>query len=187
MRRRLFYTLFILMLFGVGILAELSKLPRPFTFDENGNYTGFHDIPENYTVEQARQDGCVIHDSLHHPEIDARQDPIWKKFVEKSTKGQNASVRIMFLFQEDVEPTFQDVFFQDGSYCAFKSSAHLDNQCKRRNFPYLLERSGRLPNASRDGSVVVLSLEEKDYTEICMDCFFSADAYTPDKYVLIYL
>ena len=33
-----------------------------FSFDTNGNYTGFNTIPENYTPEQAIEDGCYVRD-----------------------------------------------------------------------------------------------------------------------------
>ena len=186
MKRRLFYTLFILMLLGVGILAELSKPAPRLTFDENGNYTGFHDIPENYTVERARQDGCIIHDMTQPSDNGLMQNPIWREFVETAAKKRPASVRIMFIFDHPDSPSYQDVFYQDGSYCTFSSSAH---DMQRRNFPYLLERSGRLPNASRDGSIAVLCIEQdKSYTEIHMDYLLSAQAFLrQNDYALILL
>jgi len=40
--------------------ADRSSLALKFALDNEGNYTGFKELPENYTAEQAGKDGCYV-------------------------------------------------------------------------------------------------------------------------------
>ncbi|WP_312699611.1 hypothetical protein [Sedimentibacter sp.] len=82
-------TALFLFLVGCGKLAEDDKIN--FSFDENGNYTGFSDLPSNYTVEDAKSDGYFTSMGV---EIVANKE-LWDRFAEKSHNNNDASIRMV--------------------------------------------------------------------------------------------
>jgi hypothetical protein len=119
-----------------------------YSFDANGNYTGFKTIPDDYTPEQAEKDGCYISKNLQ--EIGGEK--AWIKFVKNATRGKDSSVRIMSIYDDGIY--FEDLFFNDGSYQIFDSSSE---DLKIHKYKYLLDLKGRSPNAVKDGRFVVLT------------------------------
>lgn len=122
-----------------------------YSFDANGNYTGFENIPEDYTPEQAEKDGCYISKNLQ--EIGGEK--AWTEFVEASSKGKDSSIRIMSIY--DNATYYEDLFFVDGSYQIFDSSSE---DLKIHKYKYLLDLEGRMPNAVKDSRFVVLTDDE---------------------------
>lgn len=122
-----------------------------YSFDANGNYTGFKNVPEDYTPEQAEKDGCYISKNLQ--EIGGEK--AWTKFIENAAKGKDSSVRIMSIYDDGTY--FDDLFFLDGSYQIFDSSSE---DLKIHKFKYLLDLKGRGPNAVKDSRFVVLTNDE---------------------------
>lgn len=130
--------------------SEINK-NLEYSFDANGNYTGFENIPEDYTPEQAEKDGCYISKNLK--EIDGEK--AWTEFVENAAKGEESSVRIMSIYDDGAY--FEDLFFMDGSYQIFYSSSE---DLKIHKYRYLLDLKGRMPNAVKDSRFVVLTDDE---------------------------
>ena len=122
-----------------------------YSFDASGNYTGFGNIPEDYTPEQAEKDGCYISENLQ--EIGGEK--AWTKFVENAAKGKNSSIRIMSIYDDGTY--FEDLFFMDGSYQIFDSSSE---DLKTHKYKYLLDLKGRMPSASKESRFVVLTDDE---------------------------
>lgn len=122
-----------------------------FTFDKEGNYTGFSNIPTNYTIEDAKEDGYYI---IQDAEVVANEK-VWNNFIEKSKEKENSSVRIVEYFTEDKEsPYFLDLFYNQGYYYLFDSSA--DNK-EKSPYLYLLTLEGMFGNPEKKSGVVVLS------------------------------
>lgn len=128
-----------------------------FTMDNEGNYTGFSELPENYTIEQAEKDGCYVKVDL---EPVAGQDK-WDFFVLAASEGKDAGIRIIDIYDQNTKeqkgPYYIDLFY-DGSYYHMFDSISSEQQDKP--FLYLLTLNGTLPNAAKDTTVTVLTNDE---------------------------
>ena len=74
-------------------------------------YTSIDELPENYTVEQAIQDGCVVIEET----ILKSEDPYAiDKFIEKTENGENSFIRI---YDKQSKSTYiHDIEYKDGVY-----------------------------------------------------------------------
>jgi len=122
-----------------------------FTFDAAGNYTGFDNLPQNYTIEQAIEDGCYVRKGASG-EVGGDN---WRYFIENSNNKKDTAIRIMCIF--DDATFYTDLFFVDGSYRIFDSSSE---DLSDREYKYILELSGRMPNAERDSYFAILTDDE---------------------------
>lgn len=125
-----------------------------FSFDENGNYLGFPDLPLNYTIEDAKSDGYFVTQDL---EVISNKD-VWDNFVKTSLHGENTSIRIVKFYTESTgSPFFLDLFYEDGYYYLFDSST--ENQ-KKQPYLYLLTLEGKFGNPVRDSGVILLTNDD---------------------------
>jgi len=125
-----------------------------FSFDQNGNYTGFSDLAINYTIEDAKDDGYYVTQNL---EVIANKN-MWDNFVETSLHKENTGIRIVKFYTESTDgPYFLDLFYRDGYYYLFDSSA--ENQEKQR-YSYLLTLEGQMGNPVKDSSITVLTNDD---------------------------
>lgn len=125
-----------------------------FSLDISGNYTGFSDLPSNYTIKNAEDDGCYVKKDL---EVISNDD-LWDKFYEASLRNENASIRIAMFYTEDNDgPYFNDLFYDEGYYYLFDSSGEDQN---KNPFLYLLTLEGRIGNPLKDSSVIVLTNDD---------------------------
>lgn len=125
-----------------------------FSFDDEGQYTGFSKLPSNYTIKKAENDGYFVMQSL---EIIANIDE-WDNFIETSEKGINTSIRMVKFYTEDANsPYFSDLFYEDGYYYLFDSSAK--NQ-EKQPFSYLLILEGQFGNPLRNSRMVLLANDD---------------------------
>ncbi|MEA1974169.1 MAG: hypothetical protein U9N10_01280 [Bacillota bacterium] len=139
----------------VGLLtacsAKNSNETIEFSFDANGNYTGFINLPTKYTVEDAEKDGYFLKQGL---EVIANND-VWDNYIETASQGNNIGIRMVGFYTEDSNsPYFYDLFFNDGYYYLFDSSS--ENQ-EKQPFLYLLTLEGKFGNPLKDSGVVVLT------------------------------
>lgn len=49
-----------------------------FSFDENGYYTGFSNMPKNYSIQDAKDDGYFVTQDL---EVAANEN-VWNNFIQ---------------------------------------------------------------------------------------------------------
>lgn len=139
---------------GVAKRITGSSSSLNFSFDKNGNYTGFSDLPLSYTIENAKNNGYFVTQDL---KVIANKS-VWDKFVESSLHRENTSIRIAIFYTEMSDrPYFLDLFYQDGYYYLFDSSSE-----KQEKQPYLclLTLEGRFGNPLRDSSVIVLTNDD---------------------------
>jgi len=63
------------------------------------NVTPLNELPEDYTLEQAKADGCVVHED---GDVSAGQE-VWEEFVRAADAGKSASVRLCSYYTLDPE------------------------------------------------------------------------------------
>lgn len=81
----------------------------PF-LDKDGLYNGFDDLPDDYTPEQAIEDGCfVVKDGTLLAGREA-----WESFLEQSGRGENAFLRVVQFI--DGERHYDDLRYYNGLY-----------------------------------------------------------------------
>jgi hypothetical protein len=125
-----------------------------FSFDKNGNYTGFSDLPLNYTIEDAKDGGYYVTQNL---EVIANKN-VWDNFVDTSLRRENTSIRMVKFHTESTDsPFFLDLFYEDGYYYLFDSSA--ENQ-EKQPYLYLLTLEGKFGNPVRDSGVILLTNDD---------------------------
>jgi hypothetical protein len=125
-----------------------------FSFDTSGNYTGFSDLPSNYTLQNAEEDGCYV---LKDLEI-ISNDHIWEKFYVASLRNENTSIRIANFYTEYTDgPYFNDLYYEEGYYYLFDSSG--EDQSKYP-FSYLLTLEGKIGNPLKDSGFIVLTNDD---------------------------
>lgn len=147
----------------VGLLIVVSMLLAAcgvqaggvaFTLDEDGNYTGFTDLPEDANAEDLEKVGYVVRQGIET----IANDDVWQGFVEAAGKGEDAGVRIVNFYEEGAEgPYNTDLFFNNGQYYLFDSTA--EEQTKEP-FEFLLTLEGQFGNPKRDSGVVVLTNDD---------------------------
>lgn len=140
----------VLLVFGCNKKVNSNNLLN-FSFDDSGNYTGFSDLPANYTIEDAKTDGCYTTQDLEA----VANENIWDSFVEASKNKKNTSIRkVSFHTKNENSPFFEDLFYRDGYYYCFDSSA--ENQ-EKHPFLYLLTLEGQFGNPLKDTVIIILT------------------------------
>lgn len=63
-----------------------------YNVDNDGNYTGFDNVNDYISVDDAVDDGCYV-------ELNSKYSGVehWQKFCETALKGENANLRIVIL------------------------------------------------------------------------------------------
>lgn len=141
------------LIFGYG-KTKNNDNSLNFSFDRNGNYAGFSDLPLKYTIEDAKDDGYYVTRDL---EVIANKN-VWDNFVETSLHRENTGIRMVKFYTESTgSPYFLDLFYEDGYYYLFDSSA--ENQ-EKQPYLYLLTLEGKFGNPVRDSSVILLTNDD---------------------------
>lgn len=140
-----------------------------FTLDINGKYTGFSNLPVNYTIQDAKNDGYFVTQDL---EVIANKN-VWDNFVKASLRRENTGIRIVKFFKESVDgPYFFDLFYNDGYYYLFDSSSK--TQVKQ---PYLNLRAleGKFGDPLRDSGAIVLTNDDALTFDMVMKAMLSSN------------
>jgi len=141
----------------VGCIETKKDDAKPdFTFDESGQYTGFKALPADYTIEDATKDGYLVSKNLNI----IANEALWTNFVETSSKGKNTNIRMVKFFttESSLHPFYTDVFYEDGFYYSFDSSAPVQ---EKEPYKYLLTLDGNTGNPLRNSGLIVLSNDQK--------------------------
>lgn len=144
-------TMTILLLSGCQKTSAVALL---LEFDREGNYTGFMNLPTQYSDEEAEKDG--FYTRVNSEIVSGEQ--LWEDFIEDASNGKNASLRIVNIWDE--EAYFLDLFYWDGSYRIFDSSSE---DLQDYKFQHMLVLEGKLSNAARGDKVIVLT-DDKELT-----------------------
>lgn len=150
-------TLLIIVFVYIAVLTlSCSKIKNDdasldFLFDKSGNYTGFSDLPSDYKIEAAKNDGYFV---TQNSEVIANKN-VWDNFVDASLHRENTGIRMVNFYTEYTDsPYFLDLFYDDGYYYLFDSSA--ENQ-QKQPYSYLLTLDGQFGNPLKASSVIVLT------------------------------
>lgn len=123
-----------------------------FNFDEEGDYTGFDNLPRNYTEEEAIEDGYLVFESI---EMVGGED-VLKQFKQNVQKGKNAGIRIAKFYDDENAfiVNYKDLFYLNGFFRCFDSDS---TNLKDNKYEYMLELIGTLPNAAKSGKLTILT------------------------------
>lgn len=152
-----------------------------FSLGSGGSYTGFRNLPAEYTQQQALEDKYYVRvDNVLYGGAE-----YWNDFVSRSADKKNSSIRIVNFWEG--KAYFTDVFYHDGYYRCF---ANDDNSLKDEKYTLLLELKGTLPNAARSGKVTILTddptLTYKDVMWVFLSSDFNyRDTISPFKQVMM--
>ncbi|MCD6322027.1 MAG: hypothetical protein J7L77_03265, partial [Clostridiales bacterium] len=145
-----------------------SNAQLDFSFDTNGSYTGFDNLPDTYSEKEAENDGCLIR---HGIEIESNQK-VWDAFVKTADKGKEASVRMAY-FSDDIDyPYIIDIFYTDGYYYHFDHSADSN---KKQPYKYLLTLEGKFGSPVRDSGIIILTDDNALTFDTVMKSMYSSD------------
>ena len=148
---------FLLLVVSLVLLAgcnesKTEETAPKFTFDQNIQYTGFQTLPVVYTIEEATKDGYLVTKDL---KIIANED-LYSNFIETSSRGKNTSIRLVKFFtnESSKHPFYTDIFYEEGFYYSFDSSAPTE---EKEPYQYLLALEGKIGNPLVDSGFVVLT------------------------------
>lgn len=140
----------VILIFGCNKEVNSNSL-LSFSFDDSGNYTGFSNLPSNYTIEDAKVDG-------YYAKVDLKvvaNENVWDSFVETSLSKKNTSIRIVSFHTKNTNsPFYKDLFYRDGYYYCFDSSA--EDQ-EKHPYQYLLTLEGQFGNPLKDSIIIILT------------------------------
>ena len=122
-----------------------EKQYLPPTYDEEGNYLGFSDIPEGYTYADAVADGCLVIDNKNGKneygatvieESKTFGYEKWEHFWELSQSGENAFLRVAHFI--DGVGYYSDLHYCDGKYILFNNNElGIYKECEYKYLRYL--------------------------------------------------
>lgn len=128
MRKYFAIILVLSMFFSMFSCAEDKEKSEKIdiAYDE-GVYSGFSDIPENYSVDDAIDDGCLVVEtlddgtnaygvSLSKTGRTAGYEH-WCSFLEKSQNGEDAFLRVAHFIRG--VGYYHDLYYADGKYTIF--------------------------------------------------------------------
>ncbi len=152
---------------GVAVVQQSSSLE--FAFDKRGQYTGFNGIPSRYTPEMAQNAGYYV---MSDSEVVANGG-LWDDFLAASSQGKNTSLRMAKFYSEyGSSPFFADLFYNEGYYYLFDSSA---KDLSGKPFKHLLTLKGKFGNPLRDSGVVVLANDNSLTFDLIMSGMVSSN------------
>ena len=109
----------------------------------NGNIIDISNLPSNYAVESAIEDGCF---TIKNNKIVSQSSEQLNQFIENTEKGENSFIRVYNNFNEEI--TITDVNFENGVY--YVDSIALNNGKKYHNTYKKLERKERNNGGYKD-------------------------------------
>lgn len=86
-------------------------------------YSGFSDIADNYTVNDAIADKCFV---IETSNISGSSSKVtgaeyWQEFLDKSSKNENVFLRVVHFIGSDYV-AFSDLYYSDGNYYFYEKN-----------------------------------------------------------------
>ena len=118
----------------------------------------YAELPKDYSFEQAKQDGCVVHKQY---DLVSGQE-VWDAFIEKTSRGEPAFVRLAFYTNGGSDGFLQDLTYDGEHYLLYSFES---GQEYTREYKYLV----RYFDISKNGAVNVgtlhyILIDENSYT-----------------------
>lgn len=163
------------LLLYAGCSGAMHGMPEPpkLSLSADGYYSGFTDLPEKCTQEEAVKKGYYVLCDLQ--EVQGRT--AWDDFLNTADRGENAFLRIAN-YQVGENPYFQDIYFQNGSYYYFDSSAGAQ---KPVPFSYLLTLTGEDGIPKQESTAIILTSERSLTFDDVMRYYYSSSREEIDK------
>ncbi|QUI22627.1 hypothetical protein HZI73_10085 [Vallitalea pronyensis] len=148
--------------------------------DDEGNYTGFSNLPTDDTVEDYKEKGYFV-----KQDSEVINQEVWDQFIETATGENETAIRMVRLFTEEGTtkgPYYQDLFYKDKHYYFFDSSSEY---LKEEPFKYLLTLEGQFGNSKKDSGVIILTDDNTLTYEDVMNSFLSSVMLDTSPFQLI--
>lgn len=115
MKKYVLILLILLILFSFCACSKEEQIKEP-TYNTNMEYSGFSDIPDNYTPEEAKKDNCfvIVSDDEGNTELDVYGESQWHSFYESSNKGEDVFLRVAHFI--DNEGYYTDLYYSEDKY-----------------------------------------------------------------------
>lgn len=181
LKKLLFFLLIFIITIFIGCNSKENILSLEFTF-ENDQYIGFKNISENYTMDDAKQDNCVV---LTFNEF-IENEKVWESFVKSSSKNINVAVRLAIYYSDDNQqkPYFKDIFYRDGNYYIFTLD---DQHLSKVPFKYLLTLTGEDGIPSRESEFTVLTNNNSLTHKELLASFYSSGGLSNQDYNIVFM
>jgi hypothetical protein len=97
------------------------------------NYVSLNELPVDYTLEDAKTDGCVVFQDCSL----ISGEPEWKAFVETTRKGQPTTIRIVACFSEDFNTNLyiEDLLFDGSNYYVLEKDSIVEQYKYLNHYP----------------------------------------------------
>jgi len=97
------------------------------------NYTSCHELPEDYTIEDAKRDGCVVIENFSFTSGETE----WEDFLELTKKCISATIRIVSYYQNDTisELTIKDLLFDGSTYYVIQKDGIAEQYKYLKHYP----------------------------------------------------
>lgn len=124
-----------------------------YNHSSNYVYTGFADIPEGYSAEDAINDGCFV---IEAPETSSshilsdKSDPKvsgaehWQRFLDNSSADKNTFLRVAHFIGSDY-CAFKDLYYADGLYYLYMMDEYGIHQTGPYKYLRKLEGTDGIP------------------------------------------
>ncbi len=170
--------------------GEENRENIDITYDDGGKYSGFSDIPENYSVDDAIDDGCLVIETLddgtnvHGVSMSktGRTEGYehWVSFVERSQNGEDAFLRVAHFIRGT--GYYHDLYYSDGKYTIFDLNEYGVSEGESYSLLRRLEgMAGAGENRHEDHFYVLTDSTEVTYNDITHRMFSST--YFPGEVV----
>ncbi len=152
------------------------------TYDDGGKYSGFSDIPENYSVDDAIDDGCLVIETLddgtniYGVQMSKTGRTAgyehWVSFVERSQNGEDAFLRVAHFIRGT--GYYHDLYYADGKYTIFEFNEYGISDGESYSLLRRLDgMAGPVGNQKEDHFYVLTDSTEVTYNDITHRMFSS--------------
>lgn len=137
-------------------------------FDASGDYVGFEDVSQRCTDQEAADSGYL---TLIDGDIVANEGA-WDAFIASAVEDESAYIRMAsFYTVPSSGPYYTDVYYEDGYYYRFDSTA-ICNEAKP--YEHLLHLEGYFGMPKQLCAVTVLSNDETLTFDAYMESLYSS-------------
>ena len=193
MKKRLF-VIFVIVLLVFALSSCFDRIGNfekiNISYGEDGVYSGFSDIPDNYSVDDAIDDGCLVIETLddgtniHGVSMSktGRTEGYehWVAFVEKSQRGEDVFLRVAHFIRGT--GYYHDLYYSDGKYTIFDFDEYEISEGKSYSLLRRLDGMAGTGEFQREHHFFVLTdSTEVTYNDITHRMFSST--YSPDEVV----
>jgi hypothetical protein len=166
----LFILMFILLTACMGCTRKaMDNAPLP-------RYVPYAEIPDDYSLEDAKKDGCVVFENLSLTSGEEH----WQNFIAKTQKGEAARIRLVNYYSlearkeqvtpehyEEIKDQYPVLYVTDLSYDGRRYSTYsvIEGKEYQETWPYLNHYTGEArPGAAFSRYDCYILVKDKDVT-----------------------